>query len=173
MGLDSYIFKTTKKEQHEKMYEIFSTKVKGRTKGIPLGDMVLFVDDDANYMDELSPDIYWRKFNHVTAWISEKVLCNPKDKFQKSICVITKNDFSRLLDDCHKVLNHCITSDGTIVIDEKFCKEIFPSFQTLFGGSTDYDEFFIKELKTVITDLNNLLLTSNNNDASFIFCMDF
>ena len=53
MGLDSYIFKTTKKDELAKMREIKQTQIEGRSKAIPFGNMMLFLDDDANYMDKM------------------------------------------------------------------------------------------------------------------------
>ena len=93
MGLDSYIFKTTKGNELAKMREIKWTQLEGRKNGIVVGDMMLFIDDDANYMDKLDYEIHWRKFSHVTAWILSNVFENKPGNIQKSIGIITKEQF--------------------------------------------------------------------------------
>ena len=41
-----------------------------------------------------------------------------------------------------------------------------------FSGGTEYDEFFIDELKKASEDIARIFLTSNNPDVSFIFFAD-
>lgn len=172
MGLDSYIFKTTQQEAPKTMEKILNTKLKGMENAIEFNGFFILINDDINYFNEMKPDIYWRKYNHITAWFSEKILENPKGIIKNNICVISKNTLIKLRQDCKKVLEHCITASGKIVIDKKYCNKIFPYLDMGFSGNADYTEDFIEELKDAKNDIDRLLLTSNNPDVAFIFYAD-
>ena len=173
MGLDSYIFKTTKKDELAKMREIKQTQIEGRSKAIPFGNMMLFLDDDANYMDKMDYEVYWRKAGYVTAWILQKVFKNDMDNITKAIGVISKDDFRKLRNDCRAVIEHCTKPDEKIVIDEEYCEKMFPYLNVAFSGCAGYDENFIDELKKASEDIARLFLTCNEPDTSFIFFADF
>ena len=172
MGLDSYIFKTTKGNELAKMREIKWTQLEGRKNAIVIGEMMLFINDDANYMDKLNYEVFWRKAGHVTAWVLSKVFKNDLENLHKGIGVITKDELKKLRNDCRNVLERCIKPDGEIVIDKEYCESIFPCLKMAFSGGTEYDEFFIDELKKASEDIARIFLTSNNPDVSFIFFAD-
>ena len=75
MGLDSYIFKTTKQQAMAKRKEILIARNKDRSNGISAGNgMTIFATTNySEYINRLKPDIYWRKYNQISAWLSEKV----------------------------------------------------------------------------------------------------
>lgn len=177
MGLDSYIFKTTKQGVMAKKKEILNARNKNRSQGIDCGGFTLFVNffgtDRCNYMDNLHPDVYWRKYNHITAWISEKVFGNTKGNIQKYIGVLTKNDLLALRDDCRKVIEHCVLPNGEINIDEAYCEEIFPNLDTAFSGNRLYDQYFIEEITNTMNDIDRLLLSPMHPSVRFIFYADF
>lgn len=175
MGLDSYIFKTTKQQAMTKRKEILIARNKDRSIGLSAGNgMTIFATTNySEYINRLKPDIYWRKYNQISAWLSEKVFNNQKDNIDKYIGVITKKNLSELKDDCEKVIEHCIAPDGQICIDEEFCKNIFPCIKGSFMGSTSYDEWFIKDIKNAMDDIDRLLSSSKNPNVRFIFYMDY
>lgn len=175
MGLDSYIFKTTKQQAMTKRKEILIAINKDRSAGVSAGNgFVIFPGFSySENIHKLKPDIYWRKYNHISAWLSEKVFNNPKDNIKKQIGVITKNDLSELKDDCEKVIKHCITPDGQINLDEEYCKNIFPCIKGSFMGSASYDELFVKDIKNAMDDIDRLLSSSKNPNVRFILLMDY
>ena len=175
MGLDSYIFKTTRQNAHKKIDEILAAKHKGMKKAFHFDGIDGFdflIGEDMNYMDELNPDVYWRKYNHITAWFSEKIFGNPKRVIKTRMGVVSKDILIKLRNDCKDVLEHCKTASGRITVDEKYCKKIFPYLDMAFSGDAGYNEEFIEEIKDAKNDIDLLLLTSNNPDAAFIFYAD-
>jgi hypothetical protein len=178
MGLDSYIFKTTKQGAMAKKKEIFNARNKDRSQGIDCGGFTLFVscfgdDGCSNYINNLHPDVYWRTHNHITAWISEKIFGNPKGNIQKYIGVLTKKDLLALRDDCRKVIEHCVLPNGELNIDEAYCEEIFPNLDMAFSGNRSYDQYFIEEITDSMNDIDRLLLSSKHPSVRFIFYADF
>ena len=177
MGLDSYIFKTTKQGVMAKKKEILNARNKDRSQGINCGSFMLllsYTGDDCNkHMNSLCPDVYWNKHNHITAWISEKIFGNPKDNIQKDIGVLTKKDLLALRDDCRKVIEHCVLPNGELNIDEAYCEEIFPNLDIAFSGNRSYDQYFIEEITDSMNDIDRLLLSSKHPSVRFIFYADF
>lgn len=173
MGLDSYIFKTTKGNELAKMREIKWTQLEGRKNGIVVGDMMLFIDDDANYMDKLDYEIHWRKFSHVTAWILSNVFENKPGNIQKSIGIITKEQLKELRNNCRKILESVTRFDGMVMFDAQLCKSVFPTLDEEFFCDIEFDERFIYEFEKVSEDIARLFLTCNEPDTSFIFFADF
>ena len=173
MGLDSYIFKTTRQNAHKKIDEILAAKQKGMEKAYHINGFEFLIGEDIKYMDELNPDVYWRKYNHITAWFSEKIFGNPKRIIKTRMGVVSKDILIKLRNDCKDVLDHCKTTSDRITIDEKYCRKIFPYLDMAFSGDADYNEWFIEELKDAKNDIDRLLLASNEPDVAFIFYADF
>ncbi len=180
MGLDTYFFKTTKEERNEKILEILDCMQKNFDSGIKVGNtnMRLYICDANDYenkfLKELHPNIYWRKFNQATAWFSEKVFHNPKGTLKVNWGILEVEDLKRFRNDCKKVLDKCEMADGSIKIDKKFCKSIFPDLYKIpFAGNHEYDEEFIHDIKTALSDVDKLLLMSYNSNVEFIFFADY
>ena len=170
MGLESYIFKTTKQGAIEKKKQILTARNNAKSKGVNCGGMVLFINDAArNYIQAAHPDIWWYKRNHITAWISEKVFGNTGGKMDKYIGVLTKEDLLALKDDCWKVFQHCILPDGTLSIDETYCAEIFPTLNMAYSGSAAYDKDFIEEIFNALDGIERLLRLATRPDVRFVF----
>lgn len=176
MGLDTYIFRTTKEERIEKMTEILNAREKDLEKGIPFGDtgLYMFIGDTQSYIHELKPDIYWRKYNHITAWFSEKVLKNPRGTIKNNLGILGINELICFRNDCKKVLDKCEMPDGKIKIDKNYCKKIFPCLTTIpFAGNSDYNQEFIEDVKTALSNIDTLLLMCSNADSEFILLADY
>lgn len=177
MGLDSYIFKTTKQDAFMKIKEIIDAKDKGMENSFHIdgiGDVCFLLGENINYMDELKPDIYWRKYNHITAWFSEKIFGNPKGIIKTKMGILQKDVLIKLRNDCQDVLDHCnASSKKNITINKKYCKKIFPCLDMAFSGDADYNMDFINELKDAKKDIDRLLLVSNEPNVAFIFYADF
>ena len=174
MGLESYIFKTTKQVAIEKKKQILTARNNAKSKGVNCGGMVLFINDAArNYIQAAHPDIWWYKRNHITAWISERVFRNPKGDIQKYIGTLTRCDLLNLREDCRKVLEHCVLPNGKLNIDEVYCKQIFPQFNLPLSGNSLYDQYFIEEIRDSMNDIDVLLGSSNYPSARFIFYIDY
>ena len=173
MSLDSYIFKTTKKGVMAKKKEIINARNKDLSQGVKCGNQTVFVyrlgDDRSNAIDHLKPDVHWRRYNHITAWISEKVFGNTGGKMDKYIGVLTKEDLLALKDDCWKVFQHCILPDGTLSIDETYCAEIFPTLNMAYSGSAAYDKDFIEEIFNALDGIERLLRLATRPDVCFVF----
>ena len=174
MGLDTYIFKTTTEQVMFKITELLDTRKEAEKQAFksPNG-YLFFIDDDMNYMDKLNPDIYWRKFNQITAWFSKNILDNTSGKMESRLGILTIDDLSNFRKDCYKILHHCTLPNGKLQINKSFCKKIFPQLNLPLSGNTNYDECFIEDIKTAIKDIDLLLLTSSHPNTLFIFYADY
>ena len=81
---------------------------------------------------------YWRKANQIRQWfvnhIEEFDVGDNGDYYQ-----VTKKLLMELIDDCQTVLD-----------DHNKASEIMPSSSGFFFGSTDYDEWYYKDLENTI-----------------------
>lgn len=123
------------------------------------------VDDLWEFKDEL---IYWRKANQV-----HKFFCDKGETIEEQIAYkLKKDDLQELLDICNKILNEVITKtdkikngysyqkdekgnlvekinweDGLIITNPEICEELLPTQSGFFFGSTDYDEYYLDNIK--------------------------
>lgn len=89
---------------------------------------------------------YWRKANHIHKWFVENVQdgideCNTYE--------VTKEQLKDLLSVCRKVLN------GSVA------EELLPTTSGFFFGSTQYDEWYYKDVENTISIIEDVLRTTN------------
>lgn len=175
MALETYIFKTNIEEAEKKAYEIVKTRNRALEQAYkdPTSGLVFLTEDKMDYMDELNPDISWLRFNHITGWVSEKLFENPKDNLDINLCIACIEDLKNLRNDCRKVIDHCTMPDGSIKVDKKYCRKIFPSLDLPFSGNQEYDNVFIEEIKKAKQDIDILLLSSWQPDTLFVIYADY
>ena len=175
MGLDMYIFKTNNhKNSIEKLLHDIDSAVQADVQEtICIGGFNLWfreVGDEKNHVDMLDHVAYWRKANHIHEWFSRNVIGNRPNKTEKNAGFITREKLLLLSKTCADVLKRCTTETGEIRIDEPYCRKVFPpNTHITFGGSTEYDEYFIEELRTTLSKINALLLTTNFNQSVLLY----
>jgi hypothetical protein len=95
---------------------------------------------------------YWRKANAIHEWFV--VNCQGGEDECKKTYVST-DSLQELLDTCQEVIDN-----------PEEAEELLPSSSGFFFGSTDYDEWYFKDLKYTVNMLKKIL---TEDDASFYY----
>lgn len=123
---------------------------------------------------------YWRKANQIHNWFVENVQDGVDDCCYHD--EVTKEILEELLDVCKRVLDSCelvngkitngytfnedgshnpIMEDGQYVKDSSIAEELLPSTCGFFFGSTDYDEYYVDDIKHTIDIITKVLETTD------------
>lgn len=98
---------------------------------------------------------YWRKANAIHKWFVDNVQDGIDDcDYHREV---TKEDLEKLLDVCHKVICNIHLAEG-----------LLPTESGFFFGSTQYDEWYIADLKRTI-DICNLALVTTDFEKQMIY----
>ena len=93
--------------------------------------------------------IYWRKANHINKWFNDKVAeVKNVEKIE-----VTKDQLIQLKEDCLTVLN-----------DKSKAKELLPTQDGFFFGSTEYDEWYFNDLQYTVNHIDNVLDMMEDRD---------
>ena len=122
---------------------------------------------------------YWRKANQIHNWFVENIQDGVDDcGYHREV---TEEDLNELLDICQRVLDSCemvtgqinngyefrngkmvsIMQPGKYVKDPSVAKELLPSTDGFFFGGTDYDEYYVADIKKTIEIIKNVLETTD------------
>lgn len=146
--------------EYERIYnEIFPGKMKEFTeyvfKYIKMCDGVHSIDEVREFFDHFAKayyaesDAYFRKVNFLYRFF--------EDKLEDERCFVTKSDIEELISRCDKVM-----ADNSLAV------ELLPTRSGLFFGSTDYDEWYFKDVKDVKYQMSKLL-EDFDEDTDIIF----
>lgn len=123
---------------------------------------------------------YWRKANQIHSFFVDKVQDGEDDCDYHH--EVTKEILEELLDTCETVLASCELvpakikngytydengnrvyqyTDGLIVKDSSTAEELLPSCSGFFFGGTDYDEYYVNDIKDTIDIITNVLETTD------------
>lgn len=128
-----------------------------------------------DYWDFDKEEIYWRKANMV-----HKFFCDNGEEIEEQVIYkISKENLQELLDKCNEVLEKVILKEGKIQNGSKYNSEkkewepiledgeyianeeeianILPTTSGFFFGSTDYDEYYLKDIKYTKENIEKLL----------------
>ena len=122
---------------------------------------------------------YWRKANHIHNWFVENIQDGEDDcDYHREV---TEEDLRELLHVCQTVLNSSkmvdgvinngykfengnmipIVEDGCVLDDTSVAEELLPTASGFFFGGTDYDEYYVEDIKKTIDIVNNVLKTTD------------
>lgn len=122
---------------------------------------------------------YWRKANHIHDWFVKNVQDGEDDcRYHNEV---TKEALEELLDVCETVLANSELVDGQIqngyhsengqmvptMEDGKYIKdpsvamELLPTASGFFFGGTDYDEYYLSDVKETIDIITKVLETTD------------
>lgn len=125
---------------------------------------------------------YWRKANQIHKWFVDNVQ-GGKDECQESY--VTTEQLAALVELCKRVLNSVETVDGELNMGQTFypngevvqhtqpgqviaqkaiAATLLPSESGFFFGSTDYDEFYLQDLRDTVEMLEPLLTDETGAD---------
>lgn len=129
---------------------------------------------------------YWRKANQIHNWFVENIQDGVDDcNYHREV---TEEDLNELLDICKRVLDSCEMVDGQVnngweyrdgqripivepgkyVKDSSVAAELLPSTPGFFFGGTDYDEWYVQDIKNTI-DIINKVLETTDFDTQMIY----
>tara|TARA_R110001606_G_C15054699_1_gene614004 strand:+ start:181 stop:648 length:468 start_codon:yes stop_codon:yes gene_type:complete len=94
---------------------------------------------------------YWRKANAIHEWFVKNVQDGNDDCKEYYVDVSQLEELKTL---CEHILHNHKRGDKKLV--ETFCKELMPTSEGFFFGSTDYDDYFFDCLKQTVEQLDNL-----------------
>ena len=137
-----FIAKLPKYTRYSFRYEDMADEVKD------VNEVRVFFTKFVNYTYAES-DAYFRKVNFVYQFFS--------DKLEDECCFVTKSDLEDMIDRCDKVLkNHDLA------------EKLLPTRSGFFFGSTDYDEWYFKDVEDVREQFKKLL-DGFNEDTDVIY----
>lgn len=129
---------------------------------------------------------YWRKANQIHNWFVENVQDGVDDcRYHNEV---TQEALEELLDVCQRVLDGCKLVNGKIkneatmedgqwvsnmeegqyVEDPTIAEELLPSTHRFFFGSTDYDEYYVRDIENTI-DIVTKVLETTDFDTQMIY----
>lgn len=129
---------------------------------------------------------YWRKSNAIHKWFVENVQDGEDDCGQYEV---SKEQLEGLLDVCKEVLDKAvmvpgkiangrrltkfgwedILEDGMTVLNPEVCEELLPTQCGFFFGSTNYDEFYIDDIKETVSMLTKVLKETNFDEYKIYY----
>lgn len=179
MGLDMYLSKKTyvKKWDHYKEADKYDVVV---TKG---GKPTNIKPERVTYViEELG---YWRKANQIHAWFIEN--CNNGDDNNGS-CYVERAKLEELLKICKEISQFKLVKgqvengaryiegkrvpsmeDGELLSDEDKarCEELLPTTSGFFFGSTDYDQYYMEDVKNTVKILEDALADEEADEFEY------
>ncbi len=171
MGLDMYLNKKTyvQKWKHAPKEKQFSVSVKRGGKSLKS-----IKNADITYVEEQVA--YWRKANQIHNWFINN--CADGDE-NRSTMYVSEEQLQDLLNLCEDVLSKAklvkgkikngerlntetrqfepIMEDGSYIENKEEIEELLPTTSGFFFGSTDYDEYYIQDIKETIKQLEAIL----------------
>lgn len=182
MGLDMYLHKKTyvKNWEHMKPEEKVDIKLSGnekKIKGINLKKV-------SNIEEEV---MYWRKANAIHNWFIQNC-ANGEDDCSKDTYV-SLEQLKELYDTCKKVLkgskmvkgkikngSHTENGkwvdnleDGEYIEDSSLAEELLPTTSGFFFGSTEYDQWYINDLKETVKALKPIVENKEDDYGDYYY----
>lgn len=178
MGLDMYLYRNTYVGAYFEHRNVTGT-VELFTNGKKL-------DIDVSKISDIKERVaYWRKANAIHNWFVENVQ-DGKDECQESY--VSKEDMQKLLDAVNQVLNSItlekgVLSNGStyyngvetpnfitgeVVVDSAIAEEVLPTQSGFFFGNTDYNEWYVEDLKYTKEVLESIL-SKEDDDAEYYY----
>lgn len=175
MGLDQYLHRKTyvKKWDHEKPEKQYDVIVR-------MNGSATHIQEDR--ISEISEQVaYWRKANQIHQWFVENVQGGNDDCKEYDV---SREKLIELNELCKTVLAQSALIDGKIkngetwenggwkpiLIDGKkienefVASKLLPTKNGFFFGGTDYDEYYISDLKYTVETLTKLLSEPDKGD---------
>ena len=117
---------------------------------------------------------YWRKANHIHKWFVENAQGGVDDC---GVYPVTKQQLNELYELCKKVRESCLLVDGLVnngysydngvkvynkepgkvMNNIEVAESLLPTQEGFFFGSTDYDEYYMRDIEDTIKTIEPLL----------------
>ena len=169
MGLDMYLYRKhyVKNWDHMDKKDLHSILVKKDGKKVDYinPEKISYIEEDV---------AYWRKANQIHKWFVDNV---QDGEDNCGTYYVGEDQLKKLLDMCKEVLKASelvdgkinngkqmqdgklvdIKADGKYIKDPKVAEDLLPTGEGFFFGGTDYDEYYIEDLKETIKQLEEAL----------------
>lgn len=130
---------------------------------------------------------YWRKANQIHNWFIANCASGEDNNTEMSV---SREQLQELVDTCKKVIEGSeliegqvengytfdeknnkkpIMEDGKYIKDPKLAEELLPTTDGFFFGSTDYNEWYLDNLKETISQIEPLLAEDDDGEGEFIY----
>lgn len=133
---------------------------------------------------------YWRKANAIHKWFVDHVQDGEDDcDYHREV---TKQDLEELRDACKEILEKCVLvkgkvqngwkwddkkkkeipnyQDGLLVANPDVCERILPSCDGFFFGGTEYNEWYIQDVKYTFETLSKIIEETDFEKQQLWYC---
>lgn len=133
---------------------------------------------------------YWRKANQIHQWFVDNIQDGVDDcGWHREV---TEQDLKSLLDTCQTVLNCSRLTDGDVTVyytlnkdtgafepaqergkvveNPLIAEELLPTTTGCFFGNTDYDEYYIEDIKETVKIIKSALQTTDFEKQMIYYC---
>jgi hypothetical protein len=173
MGLDMYLHRKTyvKNWDHMAPEELHQITVKRNNKEHPWIDL--------KKISEITEEVgYWRKANCIHDWFVKNVQ-DGRDECQESdvslsqlqelydACILVRDNSklvkgkiqngSTIKEVNNEIVEEPIIEDGKTIEDKSVAEALLPTASGFFFGSTDYDEYYMRDILDTISILEPLI----------------
>lgn len=133
---------------NERKFKEYSFYLDGfKTKVLDIAELEELVNSHIKCHYALE-DAYFRKVNFIYEYYRNLLV--------DECCKVSKDDIKALIDTCEDVLKH----KG----DEDYAKLYLPTTGGFFFGSTDYDDWYWKDVKNCLTQMKKLHKSMKDDD---------
>lgn len=136
--------------------------------------------------DSFNEVAYWRKANQIHNWFVENVQDGIDDC---GYYEVSKQELQGLLADCRDVLKYAecelqemnggmqkidgewkeTTIMGRKIINKDVVSDILPTSSGFFFGSTEYDEWYLRDIEHTIEQINTILNETDFNEDAILY----
>lgn len=180
MGLDMYLHKST----YVKNWD-FMTAERRHKITVRLGGKIRKDIKPERISTIVEQVAYWRKANQIHNWFVKTVQNGVDDCGEYDV---SKEQLQTLVELCKTVLNSVelvddkvtngfrsvkggpfepILEDGQQIAQKKIAADLLPTAAGFFFGSTDYDQYYIEDLKSTVEQLEPLLTEPGDGDFRY------
>lgn len=120
----------------------------------PLADECLPPDGNMGAIQIERDVAYWRKANHIHNWFVQNVQGGQDDCNSYDVSI---EQLEELRSTCEKALQCVAVKGETVTVDEERVSELLPTKSGFFFGGTDYDQWYVEDLKSTVSQLDKVL----------------
>ena len=143
MGLDSYLSVTISVDKRDANYQ----KVVDTLRIKP--------DRSASWIDVNHNVAYWRKANAIHSWFVKNVQ-DGVDDCRKAF--VSRDQLEKLVDLCIDIKNNKLNPENSL-----------PTQSGFFFGSTEYDDYYTRDLEYTIDVISSILMNPDYKHAEFYY----
>jgi len=121
-----------------------------------------FISKEASYIEVVITVAYWRKANAIHKWLVDNVQDGVDDCGKYDV---SREQLQQLLECCQRILETSKEPDPLAVA--AVAAESLPTQSGFFFGSTEYDEGYLDDIRSTVTQLTTALEMPDCWDFSY------